>query len=125
MVASTAHRLDPAQPDPTPFADAALVLWGYGLALIPLGGDDGKVPLVRWKTLRHRPGRPYLESLTSRYSTANIGVLTGLSGVMVVDVDDPEQVDAMLARFGDTTLGGRSPRRTLRRLFGSPIRRRY
>ena len=55
MAVSTARRLDPAQP--TPFADAALALWGYGLALVPLGGDVGKVPLIKWKNLKYRPGR--------------------------------------------------------------------
>ena len=123
VVASTAHCLDPAQP--TPFADAALELRNHGLAPVPLGGDKGQATLIKWKTWKRPPHSRSLERLVVRFPTANVGVLTGLSGVTVVDVDDPEQVDAMLARFGDTTLGGRSPRRTLRRLFGSPIRRRY
>ncbi len=50
MVARAARRLNPApaaQTDPTPFADAALLLRAHGLAPVPLGGADGKVPLVR------------------------------------------------------------------------------
>ncbi len=95
MVARPARRLDPAPAPagPTPFADSALVLWGHGLALIPLGGDDGKVPQVKWKHLKHRPGRDYLKRLTAKHPTKNIGVLTGLSRVTVVDVDAPELVD--------------------------------
>ena len=112
MVARPARRLDPAPAlaGPTPFADAALVLWGHGLALVPLGGDDGKVTLVKWKYLKHRPGREYLKRLTTKHPTRNIGVLTGLSRVTVVDVDDPELVDDMLRRFGDTPLITGTPR---------------
>ena len=40
-----------------PFATAALELHACGLAPIPLGGDDGKVPLVRWKTWNRQPGK--------------------------------------------------------------------
>ena len=57
MVARPARRLDPAPASPTPFADAALVLRDLGLAPVPLGGDDGKVPLVKWGTWKQRPGR--------------------------------------------------------------------
>ncbi len=117
MVARATRRLSPAQAlaepsvaEPTPFADAALVLRDHGLAPVPLGGDDGKVPLVRWRTWEHRPGRQFLERLADKHPTANVGVLTGLSGVTVVDVDDPELVDGMLRRFGDTPLVTGTPR---------------
>ena len=75
---------DPAQT--TPFADAALVLRGHGLAPVPLGGDDGKVPLVRYRTWEKLPGRHFLESEVNKHHTANVGILTGLSGITVVDV---------------------------------------
>jgi len=108
MVARPARRLDPspapAASGPTPFADAALELRNHGLAPVPLGGDDGKVPLVlygKWKVL---PGREFLEQLVIKNTTANVGILTGLSGVTVVDVDDPELVDRMRIRFGNTPL---------------------
>ena len=106
MVARPARRLDPAPAPagPTPFADAALVLWGHGLAVIPLGKDDGKVPLIRWRTWKRRPGRLFLESQAAEHPTANVGVLTGLSGLTVVDVDDPKLVNDMLTRFGNTPL---------------------
>ena len=38
-----------------PFASAALELHQFGLAPIPLGRDDGKVPLVRFAGLKRRP----------------------------------------------------------------------
>jgi len=66
--------------------------------------------LVRWRTWKRRPGRQFLERLASKNPTANVGVLTGLSGVTVVDVDDPALVDRMLTRFGDTPLVTGTPR---------------
>ena len=98
------HLAPAPAPGPTPFADAALDLHGHGLAPIPLGGDDGKVPLVSFGRWKHRPGRQFLERLTQEHPTANGGILTGLSGVTVVDVDDPELVDPMVDLFGYTPL---------------------
>ena len=98
-----------AHPTIFPFADAALDLLDRGLAPIPLGGDDGKVPLVRWKRWKHPLGRQSLGQLADKHPTANVGVLTGLSGVTVVDVDDLELTDAMVRRFGDTPLQTSTP----------------
>ena len=42
VVVSTAHRLDPARA--TPFADVALELRSYGLAVIPLGDEKEQTP---------------------------------------------------------------------------------
>jgi len=112
MVARTAGSVDPAPAPtgPTPFADAALELHRHGLAVIPLGGDDGKVSLVaRWNRWKHRPGRQFLEQLADKHPTANVGVLTGLSGVTVVDVDDPDLEDDMVVRFGVTPLKTATP----------------
>ena len=94
MVAITARRVDPAPAPagPTPFADAALVLRSHGLAPIPLVSEDGKVPRVRYGNWKLLPGRLFLERLVGEQPTANVGILTGLSGVTVVDVDDPTLV---------------------------------
>lgn len=108
----TARKLVAPAPDPagpTPFADTALDLRDHGLAPIPLGGDDGKVPLVTWARWKHPPGRQFLERLTEEHPTANVGVLTGLSGVTVVDIDDPDLTDDMVWRFGDTPLKTSTP----------------
>ena len=98
MVASTARRVDPAPAPagPTPFADAALVLRSHGLAPIPLGGEKGQTPLVLYANWKCPPGHQFLERLVGEHPTANVGVLTGLSGVTVVDVDDPKVMDRML-----------------------------
>lgn len=92
-----------------PFATAALDLLAHGLAPIPLGGNDGKVPLIRSRTWKHRPGKEFLERLVRSHPTANIGILTGLSGVTVVDIDDASLVDDMVRRFGDTPLKTSTP----------------
>lgn len=93
----------------SPFVTAALNLRAPGLAPIPLGGDDGKVPLVRWQTWKHRPGKEFLERLIADHPTANVGILTGLSRVTVVDIDDSSLVDDMVHRFGDTPLKTSTP----------------
>ena len=92
-----------------PFGLAAMELHGFRLALIPVGGDDGKVPLVKWATWKRLPGRAFLEKLAQRHSSDNIGVLTGLSGVTVVDIDDPSLTSNVLERFGDTPLKTMTP----------------
>jgi len=102
---------------PTPFADAALELHGHGLAVIPLNENADKAkPLVKFKHWKLRPGRQFLEeTLINRFPAANIGVLTGLSGYTVVDIDTVDGVDTaaltdrMLARFGDTPLKTATP----------------
>ena len=106
MVARTAGSLNPAPaaPAPTPFANAVLTLRDHGLAPIPLGGDDGKVPLVLYRNWKRPPGRQFLERLAGAHPTANVGVLTGLSELTVVDVDARRLVDGMLRRFGNTPL---------------------
>jgi hypothetical protein len=81
---------------PWPFAAAAFELHSHGLAVIPTGGDAGKVPLVKWASWRRPPGRAFLEKLIAKHPDANIGVLCGLSNVTIVDVDAPELVKLML-----------------------------
>jgi hypothetical protein len=91
-----------------PFAGAAETLWRAGLAPIPVGGEDGKVPLVtsftKWK---RRPGLKVIRKWIVKYPAANVGVVTGsLSRVSVVDVDsaDPMVQQQMVEQFGDTPL---------------------
>jgi hypothetical protein len=47
--------------------------------------------------------------MCSKFAAANIGVLTGLSGVTVVDCDAPVAVAAMIERCGDTPLKTSTP----------------
>jgi hypothetical protein len=92
------------------FAAAAVNLTGAGLAVLPLGGDDGKVPLVRgWSRWHRRPGRAFIEHLIERHPGANIGISCGPSHVFLVDNDDPKVVRPMVERFGDTPLKTGTP----------------
>jgi len=92
-----------------PFERAAFELTSHDLVVGPAIGDDGKAALFGGKA----PGRPLsvkgLEDLEARYPTANIGVYTGPSNVLVVDIDDPTLLRTMLERFGDTPLITRTP----------------
>jgi len=86
-----------------PFA-AAVAYKAAGLAPIPC--NDKAANCVRWKTKPPQPG----SNLVAKFSDKNIGILTGKrSGVFIVDVDDPDQVDAMKARFGNTPIATASP----------------
>ncbi len=97
--------------EPTPFGDNARQLSKVGLCPIPCGGEENKTPIgIKWKNLSKRPGKDFLSKLIEKHSTANIGILTGkLSGVTIVDIDDPEIVDAMQDRFGDTLIVTSTP----------------
>jgi Bifunctional DNA primase/polymerase, N-terminal/Primase C terminal 1 (PriCT-1) len=89
-----------------PFVAAALKLYSAGLCPIPCGGANGKIPLVRWETWKRRPSLETVSRWTAspRFSRANIGILTGLSVIVVVDCDDPSQLEQLIARFGHTLL---------------------
>ena len=91
------------------FANSALELAGHGLAVIPLGGGDGKVPRVTHANWKRKPGPEFVNKLSQQFPDANIGVLCGLSDVTVVDIDDPAVTDAMIARCGDTPLKTATP----------------
>ena len=93
-----------------PFAEAALELRRAGLAVIPCGGDDGKKPSMKWP--KRSLGEAAINKLITpeRFGNANIGILTGeLSGVFIVDIDDPGIVAKMLNRFGSTPMITRTP----------------
>jgi hypothetical protein len=91
------------------FAAAALSLAAAGLGVMPLGGADGKVPLVKWRRWKRRPGPAFIRSLIKRHTDANIGVICGLSCVTVVDIDDLDLLPQMIERFGDTPLRTHTP----------------
>ncbi len=99
----------PPEMPPGPFGEVAIDLARLGLSVIPCGGDDGKVPLVKWKNWTKPPGRPYLLKLVNQFGGANIGVICGLSRVTIVDVDDPNVLEMMVRRHGDTPLKTATP----------------
>ena len=101
-----------------PFATAELELHDHGLAPIPLGGDPKidddaqrkrRKPLVRSKGLKHRHRRETISKWIDRFPAANVGILPGLSGITVVDIDDTRLIASMILRFGDTPLKTETP----------------
>src|SRR3954454_24996496 len=93
------------------FAVAAPGLSRAGLAVVPLGGAKGQTPLVHsWTKWKHPPGPASIEKLSAKHPGANIGIACGLSGVVVVDIDDLSHALAMIERFGDTPLKVQTPR---------------
>lgn len=93
------------------FALAADDLTARGLVVFPVGGDDGKAPLVRGWQKQRRPYPPRrIEGWTDRFPAAGIGIATGAgSGLTIIDIDDAELVEQMILRFGDTPLKVETP----------------
>jgi hypothetical protein len=89
------------------FAAHAERLRSYGLAVLPC---DGKVPLVKWKTLTRPLSKATVEKLGTKHPTANIGFIPDLSGLVVVDVDDAAQVAEVEHIFGQTPVRARTSR---------------
>jgi hypothetical protein len=89
-----------------PFATAAQKLRGHGLAVLPV---DDKEPRIKFRNWSSPPGEGAIEKLISSFGSMNIGIVCHLSGVTVVDIDDPKLVEAMLERFGNTPLRTRTP----------------
>lgn len=87
------------------FAVSALSALEYGLAPIPCGGEDGKRPLIRgWQKRSYVPKRSTVLKLENRFPAANLGIACSSSGLVIVDVDEPNIVEDALSRFGDTPL---------------------
>jgi hypothetical protein len=80
----------------------------HGLAIIP--ANQNKEPLVRgWGKWHGPPTRDTLARFADRFPTSNIAILTGLSRLIVIDIDDPDLTREMWQRFGPTPLIGQSP----------------
>jgi hypothetical protein len=92
------------------FGTAALDLYHAGLVVVPTAGADGKTPCLKgWNKLR-RQSLATITRLAMKFRDANIGVLTGASGLTVVDCDDEATLREAEARFGETPLVIRTPR---------------
>jgi hypothetical protein len=96
-----------------PFAEAALELAKRELAVIPCPGDDGKSPrgaVGNFHLWKHRPSLKRISLWIPKWGDANIGIITSLSGLTVVDVDDGgRHAEEIIRRFGDTPLIIRTP----------------
>jgi hypothetical protein len=95
-----------------PYSLAAMDLYRRGLTPVPCPSDNGKSvrgAIRGHNKWRSRPPVAWVEKMISRWPRANVGILTGLSGVTVVDVDDPALIASMIGRFGETPLITRTP----------------
>lgn len=93
-------------PEVGPFGREAIRLSQAGIAVIPC---DDKVPLIRYAKMTQPIGLDGLKKLIQKHPSANVGMLTGLSKITVVDIDDPADAQAMIARCGDTPLKVHTP----------------
>ena len=92
------------------FAAEALNLQALGLAPIPCSAnDDGKTPAIATRRWTRHPGADWLRQRVLRFPEANVGILTGLSRIFVVDIDQARLVEDMIRRFGDTPLMVETP----------------
>jgi hypothetical protein len=92
------------------FQDMALGLHARGAAVIPTGGEDGKTPLVNGWSKWKGQSRQTVEAFSRKHPEANIGIVTGLSRLTVVDADDEKTLADAEVRFGKSPLITRSPR---------------
>jgi len=83
------------------FAQHAAKLQEAGFIVIPV---NGKTPAVQWKSRKRRYSRKALDTLIKKFGHCNIGILTGPSGITVVDVDDISLVSTMIQRCGETPI---------------------
>ena len=93
------------------FASAALEMRAMGLAVMPVGGNDGKSPMItgftRW---RGPPAVATVQKWLPRFGAANIGISCGPSRIAVIDVDDANLLERVLSTYGDTPLIVRTAR---------------
>jgi hypothetical protein len=85
------------------FGKYAFAACDLRLAPVPVGGFDGKRPLIKGY---HKgvvtPGN--VQKLQGKFGDANIALLCDASNLAVVDIDDAGLLYAMRKRFGDTPL---------------------
>ena len=94
-----------------PFASAALALAHMGLAVLPVGGEDGKEPLIRWSHWKRPLCDDSVRRLINRFGHCNAGIVCHLSGISVVDIDGgPKLATEIVRRCGDTPLKIASPK---------------
>jgi hypothetical protein len=91
------------------FASSAFELAQHGLAVIPLGGPEGKVPLIKFAKMNRPPGPKFIAKMSYKFPDANVGILCGLSNLTVIDIDDPSLIGPMIDRCGDTQLKTTTP----------------
>ncbi|MCB5945195.1 bifunctional DNA primase/polymerase [Acidocella sp. KAb 2-4] len=103
------------------FVRQAAAALAHGFAVIPCGGADGKLPLVKWSGIKRPQSEVWLQKLVLRpdLQTANLGIISGASGVTVIDCDTPGRRAALEARFGETPIVVATPRGGLHLYYSS------
>ena len=95
--------------DPVIFGKHAPYMAKLGLAVLPLKRD--RTPLVsRFNKWKSRPSEGRVEVWAEDHPGANIGILPGLSDLIVIDNDDLEQDELVESLCGPTPLTVRSNR---------------
>ncbi len=110
---SLATAVEPAAGPPGAFAAAAEDYWHLGWLPLPLGGADGRKPLIRGFTkYRWRPGLKTIREWFKRRDVTGIGLVTGkLGNLAVLDDDDPAiPLVELKRRCGETPVRVTTPR---------------
>ena len=104
-----------------PFAKAAPTMLTHGLAPLPLGGDDGKQPLISgFNHWRKPPTADTIQRHIERFPDANVGLVCGASNLVVIDIDTPDQTSRVDELFGASPLVVGTPRGGSHRYFWNP-----
>lgn len=77
------------------------------LSVVPVGGDDGKRPLINNWTKPVSVAR--FDALCRIHADANIAINAGPSRLTIVDVDDPDLINLAIQQYGETPLQTRTP----------------
>lgn len=92
-----------------PFGEAALELRRHNLAPLPLGGGDGKRPLIKFGQWKQPQPLSHVERLVARFHDSNVGIVCGPSKITVLDCDDAKQFDELLRIYGPTPIVVETP----------------
>jgi len=91
-----------------------------GLALLPIGGEDGKRPLVRFKDRGPFPVAKIINMFEAGTATG-YGIRLHDMTVLDVDSDDVELTINLLIRFGVTTMRTRTPSGGFHLYYGGSV----
>ena len=91
------------------FGNHAEQMASFGLAVVPLGRDR-KPKVAGFNRWSHRPSELAVADWALEHPDANIGIIPGLSGVWVADVDSADQVGEVVDLLGPTPLHVRTSR---------------
>lgn len=76
--------------------NAAMQYRAMGLSIIPVGKD--KKPFIKWEEFqKHIVSEDEIKLWFQKWPNANIGIVTGIiSGMAIIDIDEPEQAKPVL-----------------------------